>query len=240
MKFLSIHTINRNLTKTDMALIGSFPASSSAVFNLDFLPEKFLVGGAADSSQYLSNFSVVTSGVQLMSITSVDRLTALSRFDSGAILSEPSALNISRVASYLRLATGRINKATTITGTNSLAIVGDAYAASTNISNVARRAVEQSINASANATFDNFEALIFSPTNILRAQITFANGFSDEFSVPEIKALYSNYHVTDNDSMLEGLLVIDADSGAGLISQVVLFNGSGGSTVVLKSDYVQL
>lgn len=223
-----------------MALIGSFPASSSAVFNLDFLPEKFLVENTqiigAPNNQSLSNFSVVTSGVQLMSITDVDRLTALAKFDSGACL----VSSVSTPASYLRLATGRINKATTITGTNSVASTRDVYAASTNIGNVARRAVEQSINASANATFDNFEALFFLPTNILRAQITFANGFSDEYSVEEIQALYANYHVSDQQGQLNGLLVIDADSGAGLISQVVLYNGSGGSTVVLKSDYVQL
>lgn len=223
-----------------MALIGSFPASASAVFNLDFLPEKFLIGSPDTPNQALSNFSVVTSGVQLMSITDVARLTALAKFDSGAILSDPNTANESTTAAYLRLATGRINKATTITGTNGTVNPVNAYAASTNISNVARRAVEQSINPSANATFDNFEALIFNSTNILRAQITFANGFSDEYNPVELRALYGNYHVTDAFGFLEGLCVIDADSGAGLISQVVLFNGSGGTTVVLKSDYVQL
>ncbi len=223
-----------------MALIGSFPASASAVFNLDFLPEKFLVNAPSAGSQALSNFSVVCSGVQLMSITSNQRLTALSKFDSGAILSDPFTTNLSVTASYLRLATGRINKATTITGTNSLATVEPVYAASTNISNIARRAVEQSINPSANATFDNFESIIFDLTNVLRAQITFANGFTDEYAPSEILALYSNYHVSDVSGTLEGLACIDADSGAGLISQVVIFNGSGGSTVVLKSDYVQL
>jgi len=226
-----------------MALIGSFPASSSAVFNLDFLPEKVLVGGVSETSQFLSNFSVVCSGTQLMSITDVSRLTALAKFDSGAILSDPvnpptAAEN--QAAAYLRLATGRINKATTITGTNGSAGVRNFFAASTSISNIARRAVEQSINASANATFDNFEALIFDSTNVLRAQITFANGFTDEYTMLEVQALYANYHVSDAGGKLETLTVIDADSGAGLISQVVLFNGSGGSTVVLKSDYVQL
>jgi len=226
-----------------MALIGSFPASASAVFNLDFLPEKFLVGASFFDSQSLSNFSVVCSGQQLMSITSVDRLTALAKFDSGAILQDPVVPptgDENQAASYLRLATGRINKATTITGTNSSAAVRNVFAASTNISNIARRAVEQSINPSANAPFDNFEALIFSPTNVIRAQITFANGYTDEYTVTELEALYANYHISDAAGKLQGLTVIDADSGAGLISQVVLFNGAGGSTVVLKSDYVQL
>lgn len=223
-----------------MALIGSFPASSSAVFNLDFLPERVLVGATNEENQALSNFSVVTSGVQLMSITSVNRLTALAKFDSGAVLQDPSSATISTTASYIRLSTGRINKATTITGTNSVASAFNFYAASTNISNVARRAVEQSINPSANATFDNFEALFFDSTNILRAQITFANGFTDEYTVAELNALYASNHISDSAGRLETLTCIDADSGAGLISQVVLFNGSGGTTVVLKTDYVQL
>ena len=170
-----------------------------------------------------------------MSITAITRITALAKFDSGGILGTDNL-----AASYLRLATGRINKATTITGTNSVAATRDFYAASTNISNIARRAVEQSINASANATFDNFEALFFDATNILRAQITWANGFTDEYSPAELLALYANYHLTDTQGKLDTLTCIDSDSGAGLISQVVLFNGSGGTTVVLKSDYVAL
>lgn len=226
-----------------MALIGTFPASASAVFNLDFLPEKFLVGATASTlNQSLSSFSVVTSGVQLMSITDVTRLTALAKFDSGAVLDDPSTPGTtnSTTAMYLRLATGRINKATTITGTNSVASIRDVYAASTNIGNIARRAVEQSINPSANATFNNFEALIFSSSNVLRAQITFDNGYTDEYTVEELRALYANYHVSDAGGTLEGLTVIDSDSGAGKIEQVVLFAGSGAAVVVLKSDYVML
>jgi hypothetical protein len=226
-----------------MALIGSFPASASAVFNLDFLPEKFLVQSTSWPDQSLSSFSVVTSGIQLFSITNVDRLTALAKFDSGAILQDPNLTpsnQDNQTAQYLRLATGRVNKATTITGTNSAGAARNVYAASTSISDIARRAVEQSINPSANATFSNFEALIFSPANILRAQITFANGFSDEYTPEELAALYANYHVSDSGGYLQGLLCIDSDSGAGLISQVVLFNSSSASTVVLKTDYVQV
>ena len=225
-----------------MGFIGTFPASSSAVFNLDFLPEYLLIGTASAANQALSNLSVVTSGIQLMSITSVDRITALAKFDSGAILDDPSAPGTanSMTASYLKVATGRINKATTITGTNGLASVQNVFAASTNISNIARRAVEQSINPSANATFNDFEALIFDATNVLRAQITFDNGFTDEYTVAEIRALYSRYHVSDTAGTLELQTVIDADSGAGRISQVVLFAGGGPQVVVLKTDYVQL
>jgi hypothetical protein len=225
-----------------MALIGTFPASASAVFNLDFLPEYLLIGSANQATQHLTNLSVVTSGVQLMSITDVGRITALAKFDSGAILDDPSTPGTqnSMTASYLKLATGRINKASTITGTNGTASVQNVFAASTNITNIARRAVEQSINPSANATFSDFEALIFDAGNVLRAQITFDNGFTDEYSVAEIRALYARYHVSDSAGTLEGYTVIDADSGAGRIAQVVLFAGSGAQVVVLRSDYVQL
>ena len=223
-----------------MAFIGSFPASGSAVLNLDYLPEYFLVGTTWANSQSLSNFSVVTSGVQLMSITDVNRLTALAKFDSGAILDAYTAAQNSETASYIRLSTGRINKATTITGTNGTAAIQDAYAASTNIGNVARRAIEQSINPSANATFTNFEALFFPEANVLRAQITFDNGFTDEYSIQEMQALYAKYHVCDAFGIIAGNLCIDADSGAGKIAQVVLFTSAAGSTVVLKTDYVQL
>jgi hypothetical protein len=225
-----------------MALIGSFAASASGVFNLDFLPEWFLVAGTGAGTQSLTSLSVVTSGVQLMSITDAARVTALSKFDSGTVLDFPATPGTTenKAASYLKLSTGRINKATTITGQNGVASVRPVYAASTCISNIARRAVEQSINPSANATFDNFEALIFDSTNILRAQITFANGYTDEYTPDELKALYAKFHVAERGGDLSDLTVIDADSGAGLIAQVVLFNSSGGTTVVLKSDYVQL
>jgi len=224
-----------------MALIGSFAASSSAVFNLDFLPEYLLVNGTDGSNQSLSNLSIVTSGVQLMSITSVARISALAKYDSGATLDFPTAAaEPSNVAQYIVLATGRINKATTITGTNSIADTRNLFAASTNISNVARRAVEQSVNPSANATFDNFEALFFDPTNVLRCQVTFDNGFSDEYTPTELSAYYAKYHIAESLGLLQGLQCISAESGGGRIAQVVLFNGSGGSTVVLKTDYVQL
>lgn len=217
-----------------MSLIGTVAATSTQVFNLDFLPEKLLIN-QVDGAQDLNSLSVVCSGVQLMSITDTARIDALQKFDNGAVLSFAPA-----TASYLRLATGRINKATTITGVNPGIQAMPIFASSTNMSNVARRAVEQSINPSANATFNDFEAIFFDPSNILRAQITFDNGFTDEYSVQEINALFAAYHVAEQNGQLIGQSVIDADSGAGRISQVVLFNGAGGTTTVLKTDYVQL
>jgi hypothetical protein len=217
-----------------MAQIGNLTASSSSVFNLDFLPERFLIG-QTDTDQPLSQISVVTSGTQLFSITSAARIRAVAKFDQGATLGADV-----KVPMWLRLATGRVNKQTTINVTNSGAGTEAVQAVSTNMASIGRRAVEQSINASANATFDNFEGLFYDPTHVLRLQITWANGYTDEYTPNEINALYASYHVSDADGTLNGLSCVDADSGAGLISQVTIYNGSGGATVVLKTDYVQL
>ena len=237
MKFLFIHTINRKTNfkhYTPMAQIGNLTASASSVFNLDFLPERFLIA-TTDTDQPLSQISVVTSGTQLFSITAAARIRAVAKFDQGATLGADV-----KVPMWLKLSTGRINKQTTINVTNSGAGTESVEAVSTNISNIARRAVEQSINASANATFDTFEALFYDPTNVLRIQVIFANGYSDEYTKNEIDALYAAYHVADADGRLNGLSVIDSDSLGGQIAQVTIYNGSGGATVVLKTDYVQL
>lgn len=217
-----------------MAQIGNLTASASSVFNLDFLPERFLVA-ATDTDQPLSQISVVTSGIQLFSITAAARIRALAKFDQGATLGADV-----KVPMWLKFSTGRVNKQSTIQVVNSGAGTEAVQAVSTNIGTIARRAVEQSINASANATFDNFEAIFYDPTNVLRINIQFANGYVDEFTPNEVNALYAAYHVADADGTLNGLQVIDSESGAGMISQVTIYNGSGGSTVVLKTDYVQL
>jgi len=217
-----------------MAQIGNLVASSASVFNLDFLPERFLIG-STDTDQPLSQISVVTSGTQLFSITAAARIRAVAKFDQGATLGADV-----KVPMWLKLSTGRINKQTTINVTNSGAGTESVQAVSTNISGIARRAVEQSINASANATFDTFEALFYDPTNVLRVNIVFANGYVDEYTDKEINALYAAYHVADADGLLNGLSCIDSDSLGGQIMQVTIYNGSGGATVVLKTDYVAL
>lgn len=217
-----------------MAQIGNLVASTSVIFNLDFLPERLLVD-KPDTDVPLSQLSVVTSGTQIASITAAARIRALAKFDSGATLGADI-----KVPMWLRLAFGRINKQTTINATNSGAGTEAVFASSTGLGNVARLAVEQSINPSANATFQNFEALFYDPTNVLRVQLIFGNGFTDEYSVTEIDALYSAYNVADADGRLAGLSCIAGNSGAGEIVQATIFNGSGGSTVVLKSSYATL
>jgi hypothetical protein len=216
-----------------MAQIGNLTSGSNTVFNLDYTPERLLIGDAENLSS-ISSFSVVASGKQLMSVTSEERIKALAKFDGGAILGANS-----QVPNWIRLSIGRLTKSTTINifetsgGPNPPAV----YASSTGLGEVSRMAVEQSINPSANATFDNFEALFYDPINVSRIVLTFDNGFTDEYSPQEIDAMFAFYHATDSNGRLNGLSCIDAESGAGSIVQAVIYNGAGASTVVLKTYF---
>lgn len=228
-----------------MAVIGNIPSAlASVVFNLDYLPERMLLDSVGSQAAF-SNFSVVTSGVQLMSITNIQRFQAVAKFDNQLFFSTSSGVN--EVVPYLRLATGRINKATTIQakdatgGTTPYPV----QAASTKICSMARRAVESSINPSANATFNDFEALFIEPTNFLRAQLTFDNGFTDEYTPAEVNALFVAYNQADSNGTLAnpgttGYVTIAGSTPYGNVTQAVIYTTSGGSSVVVKTDYVKL
>lgn len=229
-----------------MAVIGNVTTTgSSIILNLDYLPERLLLGSIGSNADF-SNFSVVASGQQLMSLTNAARFRAVAKFDNQLFVS--TAAGSSEVLQYLRLATGRINKQTTIQATDSNSAASYPYvvqAASTNICQMARRAVESSINPSANGTFNNFEALFIEPTNFLRAQLTFDNGFTDEYTPAEVRALFAAYNQSDFEAGLggyavSGYSVISGETPYGNISQAVIYTTSGGSCVVVKTDYVQL
>lgn len=219
-----------------MSAIGNL-TTLNTVFNLDFLPENLLIGSTTEAF-LTDSISVVSSGVQLMSITNIDRINALAQFDQGVVLGFTT--NVPR---NLKLAVGRINKQTTINiGSPVVGSNTPVFAVSSGIGGIARRAVEQSINPSANASFENFEALFFKSDGfdnvILRVNLEFENGFSDEFSPQEIDALFASYNATEN-AQLSGLSVIRSETPNGLIVRATIYNGNN-SLVVLKTDYVAL
>jgi hypothetical protein len=218
----------KQLKRKIMAQIGSLASSANQTFNLDFLPQ-FIVIGDPVTDLTISNLSVVSGGQQLMSVTSAARLMALAKYQQGALL----GANV-KVPMGLSLSLGRVNKQTTINALNGAATTPGVFAASLVKSDIARTAVESSINASANGSFSGFEALFFNPVNVLRAQITFSNGFSDEFTVPELDALNARLSICDADGRLAGLTVINGEG----VDRVTIFNSSGGNTVVLASGYV--
>ncbi len=218
-----------------MSQIGTLAAAAATLFNLDFLPERLLIG-TIDTSGVATNLNVSSSGRTLFSVTAAARINALSKFDMGVFLGTAAL-----APNWLRLAPTRVNKATTINITNGGATTPAVYASSKAKGNVARTAVEQTINASANQTFTEFEALFFDPTNVLRAMITFADDFTDEYSVAEIDALFASNSVADADGRLGGLSCIKSDQpGNNDVKQVVLFTSGGGNVTVLRTSYVVL
>jgi hypothetical protein len=218
-----------------MSAIGVLAASVATLFNLDYLPERLLIGDI-DTVLVPSSLSVVCSGRQLMSVTNAARISALGKFDQGAF-----SATVGLTPNWLRLAPTRVNKACTINITNSGVATPTVYASSTAKGNIARTAVEQTINASANQTFTEFEALFFLPTNLLRVNLTFADGFNDDYSPAEVDALFASASVADDDGRLEGLSVIRSDRpGNNDIVQAVIYTTSGGNMTVLKTSYVVL
>lgn len=220
-----------------MSQIGVLTASVSTLFNLDYLPERILIGDLA-KYDVVSNLSIVSKGQQLMSVTSADRITAMSKFDQGAIDNTGEG-QLTPV--FLRLAVARINLATSINLTNATANNEDVFASSTARGNVARTAVEQTINQSANQTFTDFEGLFFDDSNVLRANLTFADGFNDDYSPQELRALFASENVADADGTLNGLTCIKSNRpGENDIVQAVIYTTSGGAVTVLKTSYVVL
>lgn len=222
-----------------MAQIGVLVASTATLFNLDYLPERILIG-SLNTLGVASNLSVVAKGQQLMSITAAARITAMAKFDQGAYFGSGDGAS-DLTPNWIRLAATRVNFASTINITNGGATTPAVYAASTAKGNIARTAVEQTINASANQTFTEFEALFYDPTNVLRVNLTFADGFNDDFSPEEVDALFASENVTDELGRLNGLSVIKSDRpGDNDIVQAVIYTTSGGNVTVLKTSYVVL
>lgn len=219
-----------------MSQIGVLAASVSTLFNLDYLPERLLIGDIATTG-VATNLSVVCAGQQLMSVTAAARINALAKYDQGA--SPLAATELT--PAWIRLGATRINKACTINITNGGVTTPAVYAASTAKGNIARTAVEQTINASANQTYTQFEALFFDPTNLLRVNLTFADGFNDDYSPAEINALFASENVTDDNGLLGTLSCIKSDRpGNNDIVQAVIYSTSGGSITVLKTSFVVL
>lgn len=217
-----------------MSQIGVLAASVATLFNLDYLPERILVGNI-ELEGTVSNLSVVCAGRQLMSVTNDARISALSKFDQGASIISATAL----VPNWLRLAPTRVNKACTINLTNGTAEAQDVFASSTAKGNIARTAVEQTVNASANQTFTEFEGLFFDPTNVLRVNLTFEDGFNDDYSPAEVDALFASQNISDEDGRLAGLSCIKSSQQTGNdILQAVIYTTSGGNVTVLKSSFV--
>lgn len=218
-----------------MALISILQAAPAVtLINLDYVPERILVGDI--TNQVVSNLSVSSRGQQLMSVTDAARIAAMSKLDMGAFLNATDL-----APAWLRLAPLRLPQACTIQLQNAGATTPNVFAASTGMGNIARTAVEQSINPNANQSFEGFEALFFLPANVLRVNLVFANGFSDDYEPAEIAALFSASNVADANGLLEGHCVIKSDQpGDNDVVRATIYTTGVGNVVVLRTSYLTI
>lgn len=219
-----------------MALIGTIGATSTQVFNLDFTPEKLLVIDTTTGLPAFANItalSIVNSGRQMANITGarVGGFARLGKMYNGFAAATPfNAL----MAESLQSAGGRVSGSSTITITSNSANILNVYAVSGSMSDIIANYIETSINANANQSFTDFSALLLStPANVDRVNITFANGFNDDFTMPELKALVGEFQNTNADGLLNGAVMVpNFVFGDNPISNAVVFVNSSGACVV--------
>jgi hypothetical protein len=212
-----------------MALLGTIAASSTGVINLDYVPEQLLIIDSATGLPDFANItsiSLVQSGRQLASLTGA-RIAGMARL--GSFLMDISALFM---AESLELSKGRINGSATLTITNGAIVAVNIYGVSSGFSRDISNYVETSINANANQSFSNFDALLLStPANIDRVNITFENGFNDDFKPEELKNLIGQMQNADGEGLLNGALVVP---NVGIATAIVFVNSTGTCVVGVK------
>lgn len=220
-----------------MARLGTIPANGNAVLNLDFMPERLLIVDAVTGVQAAascSQISVVNSGRQVATITGT-RIPAFAR------LGKQIAGAAQILAETIQLGAGRVTGSTQITIANSTANALNVFGVSSGFSNLIANYVESSINANANGSYENFAALLLStPANVDRVNLTFSNGFNDDFNVDELRALLGEFQNTNANGQLEGNLVVpNFIWGDNPIVTAVVFVNSNGNCVVGMQRFVE-
>lgn len=162
------------------------------------------------------------------------RVSAFARL--GAFIAGAAQL----LSEWLTIGDGRNNGSSTITITHGNANPVDVYGVSNSFATQIVNYVETSINAFANQSFDDFNALVLStPANIDRVNLTFADGFNDDFSVPELKALIGSAQNTNASGLLNGNLVVpNFLFGSNPIRAAIVYVNGSGSCVVGVQRFV--
>lgn len=214
----------------DMALLGTIGANTSGVINLDFVPEKLLIVDAVTNVSVfatVTQISLVQSGRQLINLTGT-RIAANARFQKFI------AGSAQLLGEWLELGFGRVNGSSTLTiahtGANAIRIFG----VSSGFSNTMANYVETSINANANQSFEGFSMLALStPANIDRVNLTFTDGFNDDFTVDELRQLMGSTQNTDASGLLFGNICVP-NIGMSIARATVFVNGLGSCVVAVK------
>ena len=218
-----------------MPQIGTMTTGAGVVTSLtqQFMPQYLQIGNS-DDANILQDLNVSTKGGTTVELTNAARIQTLATLDM-----QPSiAAGASAFPLKIRLADGEINERTQMSlensGVTTPAIFGNSTGRSPSRS--ARLVVENNLQANQQEVFEGFEYLFFLPANVTRAELTFANGYKDSFTVAELEGLFAEMYETEANVLINGHLVIAGYANPiAPVSQVKLFNGAGGATVVVMT-----
>lgn len=190
------------------------------------IPQVILVG-TTDTDLPLQAISLSISGASYIDVTTQALIQAMSKYMNESLLGADV-----KVAQALLLANGFIaGKNGVLKLTNAGVTTPAVYAASYSRGNEPVSAGQAVVNDNSYQMFSGFEAIIFDPTNLSRADIVFADGHKDSFSAPELAALFARSNQADADGYLAGMCVIDNQYGN--IAEASVF-ASGGDITVLQ------
>lgn len=173
------------------------------IAGLSYCPE-FLLIGDVDTANPLQGLEVIVDGTPFTSVNgSAPLVGAYSKW-----LNEIAGAN--SVGTLVKLATGRVDKPTTIRLTNAGATTPAIYAFSDSDNGSPMLASTQAILAGSSQDFSKFSALfITAPANILYAEVFFTNGYKETMTAVELDAYFNLKYNSDADGRLNACTVID-------------------------------
>lgn len=221
-----------------MSQIGTLTASSSDIFDRPDTPANILIG-TVDTDVPLSALSISIRGNQTINITSQNRIQAFSKWMMSSVLGADV-----KIGMLIKLSEEAITgQSCQIRTTNAGATTPGVFEFSTgknpnNPSVVASG--EETIQASSNQRFEgnDFDFIAFDPSNVTDLQFEFLSPdgsvYSEQLTPVEVDALFvASGNSSDADGRLAGLCAIDNRENT--ILSVTFYNGSGGTTTVLKT-----
>jgi len=147
----------------------------------------------------------------------------------------------SAIGQRLLLSTGQISGSTTMTFTQSSANTPAVYQSSVGKSadGLARSIAVTPVIASGNTTFENFDVIYFLPTNLSKVQLTFENGWTEEYLSAELEGLYLGNNPAELNGLVNGFNVIQGMRGPNgyRVTKAVVYATSGGNVDVVVSGW---
>lgn len=212
-----------------MSRIGALTtgAGIESIFNLSYVPE-FILVGTTDTDLPLTRVSVSVAGEDFQNINGQSLAQADSKINMEGILGADV-----KVGQLYQVADGLLPGQTCqIRLTNAGATAPDIYAFSTSKGTKVLSKGTVTVKNNDHEMFSNFQALVFDPSNLDYAQVTWADGTNEKMSGPELNAVFSFLNTSDADGDLAGLLVLN--NSLGIFLNVDVYADGGDIAVLVR------